>query len=711
MSTLHGVPYTDTVASGASFLIFCPGATVTDKQITDANLYNWIAGKIQDSATSNSPADADQFLLVKIVAGLPTLVKHSVATIAENNAYEFFSNIAHEIGTANDITDNDLLVFYQPGESDTRKGKVSILSAKILQKFMDTIQSNEADMDNAKMIPIIYNDTIDKFGYVGFGDLLDFIRKPNDAISDNPYSYNEALFNDMNYVKCAKGMNIGALKQPSLNFNAGGKRVELPVHNNLVFKTGSFSVTFQQQFPISGNAVDYNGIVSKGWNFNYNAGTFGIVQRSSSPNNLGYYENTSTGSYDNFINIDNIPNGLRTITVVRDSFNKVFNIYVDGVLFKTQTFTTAANISTTSKMYFRSIYGEDRTLYNKDKRFMICNFAMTYDDVKLAHNRGRFDIFTIPEAWKWGAAASIISYGDCEAGLPNIGGTAIAATGGAVALDTAQKVSGLKSVKYTGNGSTSTAIKAGFSNVFSALAGKRLRVNAKVYIPSANTVLTTLTIGIMNSSGTTIVGNTVSTKGSWQDITCEVDRLGSGANLITFQSSATATSETFYIDDIEIIQPGVVCDYNPTTIGKMIWKDASANAHDATIVGTLDILIDYVETGYNDGTVDSVERLFNSGSAALINVNSQLNGYLPAGWKIGEIIIENRGSASVTITIGSAAAGADIVSSIAIGAGVTSILTIAKRFFSKTTNTNLYISSSSWGNGKVVVDYKVERIL
>jgi len=99
-------------------------------------------------------------------------------------------------------------------------------------------------------------------------------------------------------------------------------------------------------------------------------------------------------------------------------------------------------------------------------------------------------------------------------------------------------------------------------------------------------------------------------------------------------------------------------------------------------------------------------------SEANLAANGILTTYLLAGYKIDTIIIKNQtANAAGNISIGTSAAGTQIVNAATVGASAVVDCTLVEDFFSDVNDTDLYISSSTWGTGVVTVYFTFKRII
>ena len=144
----------------------------------------------------------------------------------------------------------------------------------------------------------------------------------------------------------------------------------------------------------------------------------------------------------------------------------------------------------------------------------------------------------------------LVTNGDCEVDIPNIGGTSIVAQRGTIAVSTDQSYSGSQSAKFVGDGSTTSTHYVSINNKLTA--GKEYHFGTWVYIPAGNTEIDVVSLRIWNGSNWNIL-QTTTIQGSWVYLsgttTVEI------TNWVAIYSGySSATNETFYIDDVSVTE-------------------------------------------------------------------------------------------------------------------------------------------------------------
>lgn len=99
-------------------------------------------------------------------------------------------------------------------------------------------------------------------------------------------------------------------------------------------------------------------------------------------------------------------------------------------------------------------------------------------------------------------------------------------------------------------------------------------------------------------------------------------------------------------------------------------------------------------------------------SESAISSNTQLSIIIPAGYKIDAIVIrETSGNNAGNISIGITNGTDEIVSTEEILANADILAPIGQEYFSSVNDTNLYVSSSSWGTGVITIYVTIKKII
>jgi len=166
-------------------------------------------------------------------------------------------------------------------------------------------------------------------------------------------------------------------------------------------------------------------------------------------------------------------------------------------------------------------------------------------------------------------------------------------------------------------------------------------------------------------------------------------------NIITNGSKNVLVDDPTNDETDEIWYFEVCADLDP--IGK---QDGDAWAYNSTSGKT-----EPVSTAPFDNILNSSE--------ANISANGQLSTILPAGYKIDTITVsETSSNAAGSISIGTAALATQIVNAYTVSADEDSEMTLVAsgQYQSRTTDTDLYVSSSSWGSGVITIYFTFKKV-
>jgi len=85
----------------------------------------------------------------------------------------------------------------------------------------------------------------------------------------------------------------------------------------------------------------------------------------------------------------------------------------------------------------------------------------------------------------------------------------------------------------------------------------------------------------------------------------------------------------------------------------------------------------------------------------------------PAGYGMSEVFFENLTANAVTINMGTTDAGSDVFAAVSVGAnacGHIAAATLAKRYFSRTSQTTLYLTSAAWSSASLNVTLVMDKV-
>jgi len=95
-----------------------------------------------------------------------------------------------------------------------------------------------------------------------------------------------------------------------------------------------------------------------------------------------------------------------------------------------------------------------------------------------------------------------------------------------------------------------------------------------------------------------------------------------------------------------------------------------------------------------------------------ISSDKQLTIIIPAGYVIDEcIIVETSGYTAGNISLGTSVGTTEIINNYTINANDDKIVPIGQQYFSSVNTTNLYISSTAWGDGIINIYLLIKKIL
>ena len=96
-----------------------------------------------------------------------------------------------------------------------------------------------------------------------------------------------------------------------------------------------------------------------------------------------------------------------------------------------------------------------------------------------------------------------------------------------------------------------------------------------------------------------------------------------------------------------------------------------------------------------------------------LNQSADFSFNAQGGYGISEIFIEGMNANAVTLRIGTTDAGSDVVASQAVpnpGTGHITQASILKRYFSRTANQVLYVTSAAWGGAAINIIFVLDKV-
>jgi len=291
----------------------------------------------------------------------------------------------------------------------------------------------------------------------------------------------------------------------------------------------------------------------------------------------------------------------------------------------------------------------------------------------------------------------------------------------------------------TGEANTASNLGTGYC-IFTSKSGvnfpfKSLKAGTGIAMSCTTTDITfcsTITQAEINTASN--LGSGVGIYASKSGVDLRFKSLSAGTNItITTGSTkitinSTGGGHTIKNNAGTALSPETYLTFKTNGIGTEIAAD-NAGATSTDISPRLNSLVDVDPTGIADGDVWSYDV---AGSKTVpqptvpytdilrsveanISTDKILSTYLPAGYQIDTIIIiETSGNAAGDITISSTSGGTDIVNAQTVGASadVKAVLVNTNGvYFSSVNDTDMYVSSSSWGSGVVSIYFTMEKII
>ncbi len=96
---------------------------------------------------------------------------------------------------------------------------------------------------------------------------------------------------------------------------------------------------------------------------------------------------------------------------------------------------------------------------------------------------------------------------------------------------------------------------------------------------------------------------------------------------------------------------------------------------------------------------------------ATVTANTEITGVLLTGWKVTNMISYNSTANAVTITVGTAGSGEQIVASVAVGGTTQVDHTIVANHTSRSAAQSIHIDSANWNSSSLAVYIKAARVV
>lgn len=355
--------------------------------------------------------------------------------------------------------------------------------------------------------------------------------------------------------------------------------------------------------------------------------------------------------------------------------------YVNGVDVTPES-TNYAGESVDFSYLHLGVAGAAPTLNTRIYRVAVFNRALSAADIADLIANG------INPADQWGTQTAAYT-SDFSAGSNNWNGIRSTVTG---------NVDGVLGVNDTlrlvVDGSASESHYAANTSVPGMVASKRYRVAFDYYIPSGNSILNGI-IPYQLIQGTPIASNQTTT-GAWATTSnfeflalgTRLDILGTANGSIHFSGNGT---DGFYLKNIVLTRIGAIVDLDFTVGVGYQATDRSSNSLHGTLFG-----------GVSWTQPKKRAVLY---ATTNTNGNQQILGTtaIPTSAFIESIIVnsDNSGTATTTVSVGTASAGTQIVNAGAISSG-RNVLTLATRFSS---TRNLWVNANGTSNLQFTILY------
>lgn len=386
-------------------------------------------------------------------------------------------------------------------------------------------------------------------------------------------------------------------------------------------------------------------------------------------------------------------------------------------------------------------------------RFGFTNFAPTVTEASYVWNNGRPDLFIVPDSWRWGSNTNLITLGFASNEF------FIAPTDDGITY-------------HSGSGkATLFTIGSVAKNIYRFIPGEVFgkRYKIVVWTKAGTASITAPRVAEPSSQNVqvTLTKETNPDGSGWDRWTGYY--VCSNASVGLFMIISGTEGQTYWVDDVSVIQEGIVADYNAagmvqslgatatTTVvsGTAYEITADITALEATAIGALDNLVGSRFTAIASATLSGTGRVkpvivssvidastnalnaTTSGEPVLNNVQVEtIQGdgigrslcyseyldasaganvgnanLLPPKWFVSECILYNYGAGSATIKIGSTNGGGEYVSAKTIAAGEIIKFSVPDTLdpYSLTDFSPFYLNSASWGSAKVKAEFRLTK--
>lgn len=211
-----------------------------------------------------------------------------------------------------------------------------------------------------------------------------------------------------------------------------------------------------------------------------------------------------------------------------------------------------------------------------------------------------------------------------------------------------------------------------------------------------------------------ISGGVITYNTGYQDLRGQIPITVAGGG-----SGSGGVTTLLALTDVLISTYTGIADYklkvNSGETGVEAYDDLLNNINDVDTTGKSDgDLLEYNSTSGNwEVTPTATFGQITNSLEANLSANGQLSTIIPAGYKIDTITVtETAGNAAGNISIGTSALGTQVVNAFTVGASSDLDMTLVSggEYQSRTTDTDLYVSSSAWGTGVITLYFTFKKV-
>jgi len=399
--------------------------------------------------------------------------------------------------------------------------------------------------------------------------------------------------------------------------------------------------------------------------------TIYTVTSSNGPAPQGYISPSET-----------IKAGWHTIAISWNAVAGKYDLYLDGVQ---KTVTTSA---TPVIINANNVVIGDNSLGTGSSNIIIDYVALLNTSL-IASEVKEFMTGPIPYKYQVASQTNLYSPGTFEGGTEGWSGSAT------VSQSNEQVHSGTYSLKITQTGGNYERV----SKAATTIEGKLYEVVLYVYKPSGQSGSFRVRCGKDVENAGEYYDQYFSTYDSWVEVKFTFIALSSTTYLTVNPYDAVSSSDYLYIDDVTMRHPGIVAEYDGTTMGHNQWGDKQNGLYGTVNGPTLE----------NTGLPHS--ELYTRNGVLEVSGETTLTDIIPAGYQIASITYKNTTANAITsFDIGFTDGGGEVVAATSIGANAVGTLTIAQGVADLDNNDTVYLSASAWNAGSLELYFTFRRI-